>query len=297
MKNKIYLSIIIALSIFILGELVIAQNENNFQQTKLDYKGDLILDNDLDGLTDLGEKEIFKTNPLSPDSDGDGFYDGVEVIGGTDPLDNTSPAATKTINTKVIPVEKDIPWPWYISRASGLIAFILLYLVMFFGLSIRMPLLKRIMKPITSLNIHAWLSVQALMFVFIHGGVLIFDKFINLKVADVTVPFVSDYYKNEIALGIIGMYLMVILILTSYFRNKISHALWRFVHYFNIVLYVAVVIHALVIGTDLKNDVFRYIFLYANFLLILMIIINIISRIVEKIRAVIRLRKKNDSYE
>ncbi len=46
-------------------------------------------DSDNDGLSDLRERSLF-TDPNNPDTDGDGFLDGVEVIFGWDPLSSES---------------------------------------------------------------------------------------------------------------------------------------------------------------------------------------------------------------
>lgn len=43
-------------------------------------------DTDGDGLLDGSEVKKFKTNPLNPDTDGDGMKDGEEVLRGRDPL-------------------------------------------------------------------------------------------------------------------------------------------------------------------------------------------------------------------
>jgi hypothetical protein len=43
------------------------------------------LDSDNDGLTDYEEKQIYKTDPFNPDTDGDGYSDGREVKNGYDP--------------------------------------------------------------------------------------------------------------------------------------------------------------------------------------------------------------------
>jgi hypothetical protein len=45
-------------------------------------------DSDDDGLGDYDESALYGTNPYNADSDGDGFYDGEEVAGGTDPLNS-----------------------------------------------------------------------------------------------------------------------------------------------------------------------------------------------------------------
>ena len=44
-----------------------------------------IIDTDNDGLSDYEEVNIYKTNPLSADTDGDGYLDGAEVKGGYNP--------------------------------------------------------------------------------------------------------------------------------------------------------------------------------------------------------------------
>lgn len=45
-------------------------------------------DSDNDGITDYDEVKIYATNPLSADTDGDGFIDGAEILSGFDPNDD-----------------------------------------------------------------------------------------------------------------------------------------------------------------------------------------------------------------
>lgn len=55
------------------------------EEIALNTKKDQV-DTDVDGLTDWAEVKIYKTDPLNPDTDGDGYKDGQEVINGYDPL-------------------------------------------------------------------------------------------------------------------------------------------------------------------------------------------------------------------
>ncbi len=50
----------------------------------------LMDDTDQDGLGDLDEMKVYRTNPSSPDTDGDGMRDGDEVLAGTQPTDERS---------------------------------------------------------------------------------------------------------------------------------------------------------------------------------------------------------------
>ena len=49
-----------------------------------------MLDSDGDGLTDIDEINIYSTDPVNSDTDGDGVHDGFEVDNATDPLDSAS---------------------------------------------------------------------------------------------------------------------------------------------------------------------------------------------------------------
>jgi methionine sulfoxide reductase heme-binding subunit len=175
----------------------------------------------------------------------------------------------------------EIPWAWYISRSSALVGFLLLYISIFLGLSIRTPLLKKIISPVYSANVHCWISLQALFFAFVHGVALLFDKFINFSLAEIFIPFASSYEPTLVALGILGFYLMLILVVTSYSKNFISEKLWRAVHFSNILLYIIVIIHAIKLGTDMKVPVVLNIFIWANAFLFFLILVNIISRLID----------------
>lgn len=49
---------------------------------------DVFRDSDSDGVSDYDERTLYKTNPNSADTDGDGFIDGLEIESGYDPLDS-----------------------------------------------------------------------------------------------------------------------------------------------------------------------------------------------------------------
>lgn len=280
MKSKFIIFFAIAVLFFAVSCL--AQEEQ--EEIRVDYKGGVVVDKDLDGLTDEGEKQIFLTDPADPDSDGDGILDGAEVISKSNPLDVNSPVATRIIEKREFVPKKEIPWPWYATRASALIAFALLYLSILLGLLIRIPFLNRIFRLLDGTRIHCWISFQALIFVFLHMATLLFDKFLQFRVRDILMPFSFQFDPavidaDLVTFGIFGMYLMVILVLTSYFQKLLPRRLWRALHFLNIGLYFAVLIHALYAGTDLKDPDFREKFILVNAALVALALINMFARI------------------
>lgn len=278
---KKILLMLVVLGLFTFGYVKAQQNVAALQ---VDYQGQAPIDSDLDGLTDQSEIQIYQTDPKNPDTDGDRYYDGAEILANSDSLDaNSIPGMPPISQYASVSPQNETPWPWYIARAGGLVGFALLYLSIFLGLTIRVPFLRKIFAPLYALQGHCWIAFQATLFALIHGTVFIFDKFLGFKLVDVFVPFASSYEPSLVALGIIGFYLMVILTASSYGRRFISQKLWRVLHFTNIFLYVFVVIHALYLGTDLKIPLLRDIFIALNEFLVLLMFINMFSRIRQNI--------------
>ena len=182
-------------------------------------------------------------------------------------------------------VQTETPWAWYVSRASGLVSFALLYISIFLVLTIRIPYLRKIFAPAIALNVHCWIALQALIFGLLHGVILIFDKFIGISLFNVFVPFSSSYQPWLVGFGTIGFYLMLILVASSYVRAKIGYPIWRALHYFNIALYFILIIHIYFLGTDMKNETVRSIFVWSNAVLILLMFQSMFFRIRQNIQS------------
>jgi hypothetical protein len=73
--------------------VVLQKRVKTFEELrKTRSSGDTAKDTDGDGVSDVDELTVFKTNPNSPDSDNDGINDGVEIIRGFNPISAESEA-------------------------------------------------------------------------------------------------------------------------------------------------------------------------------------------------------------
>lgn len=258
---------------------------------KVDYGNNpVIIDSDLDGLTDEGEKQLYHTDPQNPDSDGDGILDGAEIIGGSDPLDQNSPSAKETVTERTVS-NNTVPWVWYVTRSSALVGFFLLYLSFLFGLAIRTSFVRKLISPADAFSVHCWISLQALVFALVHGVSLLFDKMIIFSWKDILVPFVFRSAGSGlnvpgadelVAFGVLSFYLMIALVITSYSRRFISQKVWRSIHFMNIGLYILSFLHALYLGTDLKSGVGREIFIIANAILAVLLVVRLIAMLIAR---------------
>ncbi|MEY3784306.1 MAG: hypothetical protein RLZZ230_628 [Candidatus Parcubacteria bacterium] len=75
-------------NIVALQERVVVFEEVRRQRSE----GQTAIDTDADGISDLDEIKLYKTDPNSADTDNDGITDGIEIIQGFDPLDAISEA-------------------------------------------------------------------------------------------------------------------------------------------------------------------------------------------------------------
>ncbi|MDO8240655.1 MAG: ferric reductase-like transmembrane domain-containing protein [Candidatus Moranbacteria bacterium] len=288
MKSKIISYSFIVVATFSLLTFSFARAEED-EIKKVDYNKEVIVDSDLDGLTDKGEQQIYNTNPASIDSDGDSYLDGAEVLADTDPMDAQDYPGHRALDIAKITdaVNQEIPWAWYVSRAAGILGFIFLWITIFLGLSIRNPLLKRFIEPIYSFDFHCFTAAVAVFWALVHGTSFLFDSMIGFGIKDVAIPFYTQselIHGNALALGIMAFYAMVVMTITSYLRAHMSHWLWRALHFLNPLAFIFVVIHGYVIGTDMKNFYIGSAFLFSSFLLALIYLSSLVFVIVNKFK-------------
>jgi len=286
--KKIYYSLILSLLVV----FPLAVKAESPSMPPVDYKGEVIVDSDLDGLTDQGEIQLYQTDAGNPDTDGDGYLDGAEILSATDPLyanDYPSHRLVDIENNRsaLSKINAETPWAWYVARSAGIIGFVFLWLTVFLGLAIRNPLLKKIITPIYSFGLHCFLGALAVYWALIHGLSLLFDKYIGFGIKDIAVPFVSQgayVDTNYLALGILAFYFMAIMAITSYLRRHLNHWVWRILHFLNPLAFVFAVIHGYANGTDMKNVYIGGLFLLSAAVLSIVYLTNLMALIINKLR-------------
>ncbi|WP_042459839.1 ferric reductase-like transmembrane domain-containing protein [Neobacillus dielmonensis] len=141
---------------------------------------------------------------------------------------------------------------WYMIRSTGLVAYFLLYLSAMTGIYTQIKKSRK--QKVATTNIyHESLSDWALYLTVGHVGFLLIDKYMGFKWTEVLIPFATDYKTIANALGIIGLYFLILAIVTSKARKKIGYQRWQKLHALNPILYILVTLHTLFIGTDIKG--------------------------------------------
>jgi len=140
--------------------------------------------------------------------------------------------------------------PWYIARASGLVAWGLLSASVIWGLALSTRALGRQPRPAWLLDLHRYLGGLATIFTGVHIAAIVADSYVHFDVVSVLVPGASSWRPVAVAWGVVGLYLLLAVELTSLARSKLPRKVWRMTHAAAFPLFVVATIHLLTAGSD-----------------------------------------------
>jgi sulfoxide reductase heme-binding subunit YedZ len=142
---------------------------------------------------------------------------------------------------------------WYASRATGIVALLLLTAVLVLGILVnrqgRLPGLPRF--AVTGL--HRNLSLLSVAFIVVHVITAVLDTFVSIPIAAGVIPFASGYERLWLGLGAISFDLMLAMIITSLLRGRINRILWRAVHLLAYLSWPIAFAHSIGASKDLQQ--------------------------------------------
>ena len=142
---------------------------------------------------------------------------------------------------------------WYASRATGIVALLLLTVVLVFGILVnrqgRLPGLPRF--AVTSL--HRNLSLLAVAFIAVHVLTAVLDTYVSIPIASSVIPFASGYERFWLGLGAISFDLMLAMIITSLVRGRLNRTLWRAIHLAAYLCWPVALAHSIGSSKDLQH--------------------------------------------
>lgn len=152
---------------------------------------------------------------------------------------------------------------WYLSRSTGIVAMVLLCLSMIWGVLLSTRALREVDRPAWLLSLHTWLAGSSLTLVALHLVGLVFDRWVAFGARDLLVPGAATWAGasrlNEVgtAIGVVTLYLLVLVQMTSYLRRRLPRNVWALVHRLSFPLVFAVLLHAGWTGSDTSNRIYQ----------------------------------------
>ena len=139
---------------------------------------------------------------------------------------------------------------WVLLRAAGIGSYVMLFFAVAWGLVATTSLVtKRVSKAAANL-FHAFVASTGLALLGVHMALMFVDGFMPFSIAGLIVPMASEYRPLAVAAGIVAMYGIVIIMVTSWLRKKIGTTWWRRVHLVAVPMFTLSLAHGVFAGTD-----------------------------------------------
>ena len=139
---------------------------------------------------------------------------------------------------------------WLVSRASGIVALVLISATVLLGLAMAARTLRRPAIKRASARLHEHLALAAIAAIALHGAALLGDHWLKPGWRGITIPFALNYRPEFTGIGIIAGYLAVLLGPSFYLRRRIGPRRWRSLHRLTVVVWALSAAHTLGAGTD-----------------------------------------------
>ncbi|MGO8958140.1 MAG: ferric reductase-like transmembrane domain-containing protein [Streptosporangiaceae bacterium] len=142
---------------------------------------------------------------------------------------------------------------WYASRATGIVALLLLTAVVLLGIMVNRRRRLPGMPRFATTGLHRSLSLLAVAFVAVHVVTAVLDPYVTIGWAAAIIPFASPYKALWLGLGAVSFDIMAALIITSLARARVGRRTWRAVHWLAYGCWPIALAHGIGSSTDMRN--------------------------------------------
>lgn len=156
------------------------------------------------------------------------------------------------------------PLLWYVTRAAAVSAYITLTVTVILGLARALARAARIRssRALWLLDeAHPYLALLTTAFVALHLLSLLFDPLIPFAPLNLLLPIAEPYRPFAVDVGVLALYALAIVLLSSWLRRRITYARWRTLHYTSFVAFALVTLHGLLAGSDAGEAWMRLVYI------------------------------------
>jgi predicted ferric reductase len=144
---------------------------------------------------------------------------------------------------------------WYLSRATGLVSFVLLSLVVVLGVTLSRRGKVPGMPRFAGVGLHRNASLFAVVLLVIHIVTAVMDPYVTIGWLATVLPFTSRYEPVWLGLGALAIDLSLAVVVTSLLRFRIGMKAWRAVHWLAYAAWPLAAIHGIGAAADLQGGI------------------------------------------
>lgn len=114
-------------------------------------------------------------------------------------------------------------------------------------------------RAVKLFRLHNWTGYIALSAAIVHPAILLFSSSPRFHVIDLLLPFWSPVQPFSNVLGAIALYIVIVVVATSYFRRPLGRHLWRTIHYLTYAAAIIFFIHGVIADPTVTGRALDYI--------------------------------------
>ncbi len=145
---------------------------------------------------------------------------------------------------------------WFLIRASGIVAWLMLTASVLWGIVLATDLFPRWRRGAWLTEMHRWLAGLTAFFLAGHLVTLLADRHMHFGVLDLLVPYASSWRPAAIAAGVVALWLFLAVEITALAAKRLPGTWWRGIHILGYWVFWLTTIHAAFAGTDASRPVY-----------------------------------------
>jgi sulfoxide reductase heme-binding subunit YedZ len=139
---------------------------------------------------------------------------------------------------------------WYATRATGVVAMVLLTATVMLGVAGTARAASARWPRIVTAGLHRNLALTSVALVAVHVVTTVLDPFAPIGWIAAVIPFSSPYRPLWLSLGAVAFDLLLAVLVTSLLRDRLKHRTWQAVHLLVYASWPVALWHGLGTGTD-----------------------------------------------
>lgn len=174
---------------------------------------------------------------------------------------------------------------WYLMRAAGMTAYVLLWLTTAWGLAVSSKVFDSLIHRSFIFSFHEFISLLSLGFLALHILVILGDKYLPFTIFQIFIPFLAPYRSFWVGIGTIAFYILALVTLAFYLKKRIGQKAFRTIHVFSLLGYFAALAHAFFSGTDSTNSVVILMYAVTSLVIVFLFAYWLLTRSQNKVPA------------
>jgi DMSO/TMAO reductase YedYZ heme-binding membrane subunit len=166
---------------------------------------------------------------------------------------------------------------WWLARATGIVAWCMVTASIVWGLTLSSKLVRRRKVPAWLLDLHRYLGTLTLVFVAIHLAALGADDYVDFGLRDLFVPMASAWRPGAVAWGIVALYLLLVVQVSSWCMRRLPRKVWHRIHLLSFVVFVAGTVHGALAGADRSELLVQFAAVAGTTIVVFLVVLRVLN--------------------